>query len=219
MGHIPHLVLAPGWTGIRITVDERQRRHIGSVLRRTDGDPVTYTDGAGTTGSGTWTGMAVERGEEHAVAPPSPRLTIAVSPPDSKDRVRWLVEKATELGVSRIRWLRTAFTQGRVPRHDRCVSWMIGAVEQSRGAWLTDIDDAWCGIDDLEDPWVAAQSGGAAPHIDRDLTVAIGPEGGWAPGELPEGIGLVHLGDRILRTETAAVAVAVVAALDRPGPA
>ncbi len=96
---------------------------------------------------------------------------------------------------------------------------MIGAVEQSRGAWLTDIDDAWCGIDDLEGPWVAAKSGGAALQIDRDLTVAIGPEGGWAPGELPEGVGLVHLGDRILRTETAGIAVAVVAALDRPGQA
>lgn len=213
MGHIPHLVLAPGWSGGRITVDDGQRRHIASVLRRVAGDPVTYTDGAGVTGSGTWTGAGVERGDEQLVPQPSPRITLAVSPPDSKDRVRWLVEKSTELGISRIRWLRSAYTQGRVPRHDKCVSWMIGAIEQSRGAWLTDIDEGWSTLHDLDGPWVAAQSGGTTPRLDRDMTVAIGPEGGWAPGELPEGVGRIHLGDRILRTETAAVAVAVAAAL------
>lgn len=214
MGHVPHLVLAPGWSGAQIPADDRQRHHLGSVLRRVAGDPVTYTDGAGVAGSGTWTGSAVQRGDERAVPRPSPRITLAVAPPDSKDRVRWLVEKSTELGIARLRWLRSAHTQGRVPRHDRCVAWMIGAVEQSRGAWLTEIDDSWSSFDDLDEPWVAAQSGGTAPRFERDTTVAVGPEGGWAPGELPDGIGRIHLGDRILRTETAAVAVAVAAALD-----
>lgn len=146
---------------------------------------------------------------------PSPKLTVAVSPPDSKDRVRWLIEKATELGIWRIRWLRAAHTQGRIPRHDRCVAWMIGAVEQSRAAWYTQVDDAWSRLDEIEGPLAAAQSGGVAPSFDSDLTVAVGPEGGWAPGELPDSVVRFGLGDRILRTETAVVALGAIAAARR----
>lgn len=217
MAHIPHLVVGSGWHDATIAVDDQQRRHIDTVLRRTAGDPVTYTDGRGSIGSGTWTGERIERGEENSVPAPSPKLTVAVSPPDAKDRVRWLVEKSTELGIWRIRWLQTAHTQGRIPRHDRCMAWMIGAVEQSRGAWCTEIDEAWSRIEDLEGPVAAAQSGGVVPTFDSDLTVAVGPEGGWAPGELPDSITRFGLGDRILRTETAVVALGAVAATFR-GP-
>ena len=215
MGHIPHLVVDPGWDGPTIAVTDQQRRHLDSVLRRSAGDPVTYTDGRGSMGSGTWTGEGIERGAERSVQAPSPKLTVAVSPPDSKDRVRWLVEKATELGIWRIRWLRAAHTQGRIPRHDRCIAWMIGAVEQSRAAWYTQIDDAWSRLDDLERPLAAAQSGGVFPSFASDLTVAVGPEGGWAPGELPDSVVRFGLGDRILRTETAVAALGAIAAAHR----
>jgi len=215
MGHIPHLVVAPGWDGPTIAVDDQQLRHLDSVLRRSPGDPVTYTDGRGSMGSGSWTGRGIERGAENFVPAPSPKLTVAVSPPDAKDRVRWLVEKATEVGIWRIRWLRVAHTQGRIPRHDRCMAWMIGAVEQSRGAWCTQIDDAWLRLDDLEGPLAAAQSGGVVPSFDSDLTVAVGPEGGWAPGELADSVVRFGLGNRILRTETAVVAFGAVAAATR----
>jgi RsmE family RNA methyltransferase len=40
------------------------------------------------------------------------------------------------------------------------------------------------------------------------MVVAIGPEGGFADDEIPPGVLRVGLGERVLRVETAAIAVA-----------
>ena len=128
------------------------------------------------------------------------------------------MEKATELGVWRLRWLRTAHGQGRIPKRDRSFAWMIGALEQSRGAWLTRIDHDWSTLDDLPPGWSAAESGGDEPVFGSDATVAVGPEGGGAPPALPASAARADLGSRILRTETAVLALAALAGVPR-GPA
>ncbi len=51
---------------------------------------------------------------------------------------------------------------------------------------------------------VAAEPGGR-PVGPADAVVAIGPEGGWSPGELAAAADRVSLGDTVLRVETAAV--------------
>ena len=71
---------------------------------------------------------------------------------------------------------------------------------------------------------VAAATLGGPPLSLRWPTVLIGPEGGWAPAELPSGLPVVGLGPHVLRTETAAIVAGalLVAARDRPdapGPA
>ena len=53
-----------------------------------------------------------------------------------------------------------------------------------------------------------AEPGGRAVDAD-DTTIAVGPEGGWSPGELDAAGETVALGDTVLRVETAAVAAAV----------
>jgi 16S rRNA U1498 N3-methylase RsmE len=59
----------------------------------------------------------------------------------------------------------------------------------------------------LDGPVAVCEQGGSKepPHA---RTVVIGPEGGWAPGEVPEEAMLFDLGDTILRVETAAVVAA-----------
>jgi 16S rRNA (uracil1498-N3)-methyltransferase len=52
---------------------------------------------------------------------------------------------------------------------------------------------------------VALAEPGGAPLSLATPIVLVGPEGGWSPQELAEGLGTVHLGDTILRVETAAV--------------
>ena len=170
---------------------------------------MTYTDGHGTSGQGTLVEEGIERGAEQTEAAPSDLLTLAVAPPDSKDRVRWLVEKCTELGVDRIRWLTSEHGQGRIPRLDRALAWMIAAVEQSRRAWTTDVDADWSALSDLGS-FVAADRGGAPFRPSGTTTVAVGPEGGWSPRELDLIDERISLGPGVLRTETAAVAVASV---------
>lgn len=209
MAHVPHLLVPGPWDGEQIEPDQSQHRHLVEVLRRSDGAEVSYTDGEGRRGIGIWTDGTIRRGSEHVDEARLATLTLAVAPPDSKERVRWLVEKATELGVSRVRWLKTTYGQGRLPQPDRARSWMVAAVQQSRRSFVTEIDDSWTTLEELGDVSVAEQ-GGAQLQPMRRSTVAIGPEGGWAPGEINGYLPRVSLGEGVLRTETAAIAVAAV---------
>ncbi len=209
MGHVPHLLVPGPWIGEWLEPEQAQHRHVVEVLRRPDGAEVSYTDGAGRSGIGTWTERGIRRGAERLDDLLPDSLTLAIAPPDSKDRIRWLVEKATELGVVRLRWLRTIHGQGRLPPPARASSWMVAALQQSRRCWMTTIDESWSTLAQLGE-FVVADRGGIPFRPTGTLTVAIGPEGGWAPGEIEETVTRVSLGEGVLRTETAAIAAAAV---------
>ncbi len=206
MAHVPHLYLPAPWDGAVVALTPDARHHLGRVLRRGEGAPVTYTDGAGVVGEGTLSGVGVVRGDERTVPAPPP-LVMAVAPPHSTDRARFVVEKLAELGVSRLVWLTTEHTQGRAPA--KALAWAVGALEQSRGAHLLGITGP-VGWDGLGGDVVVADPAGAPtpPPAGAPLTVVIGPEGGFAPGEIPAGARNWSLGDRILRTDTAAIVAA-----------
>lgn len=209
MGHVPHVFLPPPWPAAEVLLDRVRRRHLGEVLRLAPGAPVAYTDGRGTVGAGRFTGEGVERGGEHPVAPPRLRLTLAVAPPAARERARFLVEKLAELGVRRLVWLSTRHGEGRPPPPDKAAAWAEAALEQSRGAWLMEVAGERVGFDGLEPPVVVAdRGGGPLPEDLASLTVAVGPEGGWHPLEVPAGLPRVGLGDRVLRVETSALAAA-----------
>lgn len=208
MRHVPHVYVPGPWETEELGLDEDHRHHLARVLRLTDGAAVTYTDGAGRTGRGSLAGASIIRGDE-SVADPARQVTMAVAPPDAKDRARFLVEKLAELGVARLRWLATVHGQGHPPRLDRARAWALAALEQSRGSWLMEIDDAVAGFAELPRPlMVAAPGGEPAPAGAGDVTIAIGPEGGWAPDEIPPDALLMDLGPTILRVETAAIVAA-----------
>lgn len=193
-------------------LDDQARHHLGHVLRYRIGNPVTYTDGGGRFGEGTYEGDVIARGAEQRMAR-QPSVTVAVAPPHRTSRIRFLVEKAAEIGVDRLVWLETAHGQGRPPRADKAASWARAALEQSRGAWLTDIGEQ-VAIEDIQtlgSPVFADVSGGKISELGdfQDPVLCIGPEGGFAPGEIPEDAICVSLGNTILRVETAAVVGAV----------
>lgn len=208
MGHVPHCFVPGPWDGERLTPAEAAARHLERVLRLAPGSDLTYTDGAGTVGAGKWRPPHIDRGVEQRL-PDEPRVTIAVAPPKSTERQRFLVEKLAELGVARLVWLAARYGDGRPPRPEKARAWAVGALEQSRGAWLLDIGgpvdvaDLPVGavLADRDGPSVGA---GAVPD-----TIAIGPAGGWHPDELAIASRTISLGERILRTETAAIAAAV----------
>lgn len=204
MAHVPHLYLPGPWSTDAIVLPSEQIHHLRGVLRVRDGEPCTYTDGEGRVGEGLLADDRIVRGVERDVAAP-PAVTLAVAPPANKDRQRVLVEKAAELGARRVVWLATSYGQGRPPRADKATQWAVGALEQSRGAHLTDVDDRMTRIDELGGPLVAADQGGSGTVPSAPVTLLVGPEGGWAPDEIPAGTPLVDLGDRVLRTETAAI--------------
>jgi len=137
------------------------------------------------------------------------------------ERVSWLVEKATEVGVSGIRFLNTA----RAPRDlgagtlDRLRRVAASAVEQCHRSLLPEISGphAWSEIAALTraaeaDRWfLDTEPGGGGwgrPAGERGALL-IGPEGGFSPEEraglLAAAWRPVGLGDRVLRAETAAL--------------
>ncbi|MGA9598526.1 MAG: 16S rRNA (uracil(1498)-N(3))-methyltransferase [Acidimicrobiia bacterium] len=206
--HQPHLLVPPPGPDGAIEVDVETRRHLEKVLRYPDGGSVTYTDGAGLLGNGAWEGASLVRGDERTLSRSGP-VTVAVAPPHSSSRVRFLVEKLGELGIGRLLWLRTEHGQGKPPRPEKAGAWARAALEQSGGVWLMAIAGPVT-IGELSG-WgtpVFAERGGRQPyHLDdvADPVLCIGPEGGWAPAEIPEGAPRVHLGDPVLRVETAAI--------------
>lgn len=206
MAHVPHLLLEAPWDSQLIEVSEAQAAHLERVLRLREGDPVTYTDGLGTLGDGRYQPGLVVRGGESTLERPTD-LVVVVAPPSSRDRARFMIEKLSELGVAEVRFLETRHGQGGPPRVDRLRAWAVAGLEQSTGVWLMRTSTELVTLSGLDGPVAVCEQGGSKepPHA---RTVVIGPEGGWAPGEVPEEAILFDLGVTILRVETAAVVAA-----------
>ena len=169
---------------------------------------MSYTDGQGRLGEGRWSKQRVVRGVESVVPRPS-NLVMAVAPPASKDRARFLVEKLGELGIARLAWLSTSNAAGRIPSIQKQRAWASSALEQSRGAWLLETTDALTDWADLEGPLVVCVPSGIEEFGGvRAGTVAVGPEGGFDEDEIPDSATRVSLGGTILRVETAAIVAA-----------
>ncbi|MGH8914793.1 MAG: 16S rRNA (uracil(1498)-N(3))-methyltransferase [Acidimicrobiia bacterium] len=194
------------WAADLIPVSKTQSTHLDRVLRLEDGHDVTYTDGVGGFGEGRYERGQVLRGREWKVEAPSD-LVVVSAPPDNRDRARFLVEKLSELGVAHLRFLQTRYGQGRPPREDRLRSWAASGLEQSRGAWLMRTSGEPITFADIVVPFSVCDQGGIRA-IPPARTVVIGPEGGWAEGEVPEDAMRVDLGATVLRVETAAMVAA-----------
>lgn len=204
--------------------------HLVRVLRLRDGQDVTVADGAGA-----WRlcRLRLAPGRDPALepsgpivveAPPEPRLVIAMALPKG-ERGDWAVQKLTEIGVdvivpllasrSVVRRVGQRADRGR----DRLERVCRAAAMQSRRARLplvAEPADPAAVVADAGGGACAAEPGGRALRLDRP-TVLVGPEGGWAPGELPDDLPRVGLGPTTLRTETAAVVAAGALALMRAG--
>jgi 16S rRNA (uracil1498-N3)-methyltransferase len=208
--HVPHVYVPAPWGDLQIQLGEQATNHLEKVLRRTDVSAISYTDGAGLVGSGIYASGWIERGEEHHLPAPDRAVTVAVAPPKSTNRLRFVVEKLAELGTTRLIWLETAHTEGRPPRPEKSLAWAEAALQQSKGAWLMHTGRVMT-INDVGQfgtVVVADQDGIGAGELESigDVVLCIGPEGGFAPAEIPTDAARLKLSERVLRIETAAVA-------------
>lgn len=155
----------------------------------------------------------------------SVELVLATAVPKG-DRFGWLVEKATELGVRTLVPLVTERSivnpgEGKLEKMRRTI---VEASKQCRRSRLMELTEPMEWPEFLaHEPaggpvWVAHPAGVAfdAAHVPATgrIVAAVGPEGGFTEGEVELavgcGAGLVSLGPRVLRIETAALALAAV---------
>jgi 16S rRNA (uracil1498-N3)-methyltransferase len=210
MHHVPHVYVPRPWPDGTVPLDAAASHHLERVLRLRPGAELSYTDGAGVLGRGSFSTLGIERGEEHFLEPPRHRLTIAAAPPRRTDRQRYLVEKLAEIGVDRLVWLRTRYGEGRPPRPEKERAWAAAALQQSRGVRMVEFGGI-VSLADLTGPVWVAEVGGTAGLPVSDVTICIGPEAGFGPDEVPAGTPRMGLGRRVLRVETASLVAAALA--------
>jgi 16S rRNA (uracil1498-N3)-methyltransferase len=226
--HVDTLLAAPG----EITLPPGAARHV-QVLRLQPGDALTLFDGSGPEWQAEVTAMGRSEVRVNLIAAVQPQrelaraVTLAVVMP-ANDRMDFLVEKATELGAAALQPLVAERSVLRLAgeRADKKRShWQgvaIAAAEQSGRtvplrvepvmqlpAWLAALPDA------ADDEWRGLLSPRAAqplaPFPQQRALFLSGPEGGLSDAEedaaRARGFAAISLGPRILRADTAPLAV------------
>jgi 16S rRNA (uracil1498-N3)-methyltransferase len=182
----------------------------------------------------------IQSGRQRAKPLVAPKITLALAI-FKFDRMEWAIEKCTEIGVDRIipviaRRSDAHLAVAAMKRHERWQRIVRQAAEQSRRTAPPEIV-APIKLKDLAASLptgtltriVLAESlAGSAEnsrlgevlqtplqHDSAEVVLAIGPEGGWADGELvwfyEEGWVAASLGNTILRAETAAIVATALA--------
>ncbi len=217
----------------RVPLSRDQAHYLFNVMRLSAGDQVIVFNGT----DGEWLADVAEAGKKGGVLACATQTRPQTTPPDlwllcapiRKERMAFVVEKAVELGVSKIVPVQTEYTQGanRV-RQDKLQATAIEAAEQCEAlsvpqvlevqklksalaSWPTDRKILHC-----DESLSLKQGHSALTQFSRPAgpwAILIGPEGGFSTTEtdhlrtaLPDTIVPIGLGPRILRAETAAIA-------------
>lgn len=209
-----------------VPLSQDQAHYLFGVMRLGLGDTISIFNGH----AGEWQAEVVDAAKRRGILLCKAQTKPQQNPPDlwllfapiKKARTDFIVEKAAEMGASRICPVQTRFTNADRIRQDRLQAHAIEAAEQCGGTFVPEVDalqkleavlDAWpadrqlvfCDEEQVGTPSVttALSKGPAA--------ILIGPEGGFSPTErnklraFPAATS-ISLGPRILRADTAAVA-------------
>lgn len=204
----------------RVVVTGDEHRHL-KVSRTVVGEAIEAFDGQGRVWSGKiesvekkTTTILIE--DERTVPPPAAEI-ILVQALIKTSPFEWLLEKAVEVGVTRIVPFRAE--RSNVSERDRGDRWrriIVEAAKQTKQYRLPRLDpvdslDRALGLDVESRVLFSEQGGGSLESAVSGAPVlyAIGPEGGWTAEEIAlargRGVREVHLGSNILRSETAAI--------------
>jgi 16S rRNA (uracil1498-N3)-methyltransferase len=208
-------------------LEPEESRHIVKVLRKGYGDVLWITNGKGLLVKteildANPKKCSVRVLEASTKKGPSLDLHLAVAPTKRIERYQWMLEKATEIGVSRIIPVICERSERKVIPTDKFIRVIQEASKQSLQTWFPELEEAtpfskFIEAEIPEQRFIAhcepeekynlsdiAKSGLSA-------VVLIGPEGDFTPREIEMakeiGFKPLSLGTNRLRTETAAIAV------------
>lgn len=223
------LVLIPPGAAVvggTIPLDDDEQHHL-KVRRVAAGAGVEFTDGTGARGTGRLSahgrGLVLQIESLEQAPVPAP-LVLGVGAGD-RDRFGWLVEKATELGVTEIVPLETERTRGvatglRPEQLDKLRRRGREVLKQCGGAWAPMLREplpleTFVRREGLGVRWLLDAGGHPPPAIDPALPAValVGPEGGLTDAErataAKHGFTPISAGPHTLRFETAALSAAV----------
>lgn len=159
---------------------------------------------------------------------------LAIAPTKMMDRMEWMVEKATEVGVDEISFLNCAFSERRVVKNPRIEKIIVSAMKQSHKAWKPVLNEMSTFAHFIEQPRSGmkyiAHCYDEIPRVnlfdelrktpdEMEMTVLIGPEGDFSIDEVRQavdhGYQSVSLGTSRLRTETAGLAAVMMMQLSK----
>lgn len=233
---IPRLYLERDLSGDKLTLDEREAHYLGHVLRLERGDELVAFDGRGTerrasVGSLQRRGAELELGANVDALPASRlELTLIQALPKS-DAMDLIVQKATELGASAIVPVHTEFSVVKLDaeRAERRVEHWRRIAQSACEQCGRHVPPTIAAPLELAACLDALAAGDARLVLDPDSTArlaaiaasprrvaaAVGPEGGFGASDWRRldaaRFERVGLGPRVLRAETAALAVCALA--------
>lgn len=209
-----------------VAVSADQAHYLFGVMRLSVGDTITVFNGV----DGAWSAEIIDAAKRRGVLVCQTQTGPQQMPPDlwllfapiKKARTDFIVEKATELGASRICPVQTRFTNSERIRQDRLQAHAVEAAEQCGGTFVPEI----CALQRLDalladwpdgrqlvfcDETLVGTASSLAEVRSGPAAILIGPEGGFSPEERTRLGGApfatsISLGPRILRADTAAVA-------------
>lgn len=221
---LPRLFLrSPLSDGARITLDSMQANYLANVLRLGEGAELLVFDGE----SGEWLARIAETAKKRMVLSIDRRTREAEAIPDlwlafapvKRAQTDWLVEKATEIGASRLIPVMTRRTIAERVRTDRLLNIAIEAAEQCGRTRIPEISEpvqlkTLLTERNRERHFYVADEQGGEPVVrafrEGPALLLVGPEGGFEDEERAlldkAGAMAISLGPRILRAETAALA-------------
>lgn len=212
-----------------VFLSEEESRHI-KVLRKQIGDTIWVTDGKGNLYQTQLKILAkkceLEIVEIEKKIPATKSIHLIVAPTKNLDRMEWMVEKCCEIGIQKISFINCQRSERKFLKINRLEKKALSALKQSKQYFLTSIealdsyksvlntvpDHAIKFIAHCED---STEKLAFKNHSNEgEYVILIGPEGDFTHEEVHQakekGFSELHLGESILRTETAAmVAVAL----------
>jgi 16S rRNA (uracil1498-N3)-methyltransferase len=209
-----------------IELPEDESKHCVRVLRKKVGDEIVLIDGKGNKAYCIITDDNQKKCKLDIVEKvhfPSRKIGfhIAIAPTKNFDRMDWMLEKCTEIGVSEITFIETENSERNKINKERCEKILIQSIKQSKQYWLPTLNNivpfkqfilnnkstnfncllAWCNEHNI--------SIKSAIDTQKSTLLLIGPEGDFTDSEaklaIDNNFKTISLGQSILRTETAAV--------------
>ncbi len=227
-------VTKSGFEGDLVRLSAEQAHQVCHVLRLKAGDGIVVLDNAGNeyevelTASGKREAVGRIVARRQATGEPTVQITLFQGLL-ARDKFEWVLQKGTEVGVSRFVPVQTERTLLRArqidpKKLDRWQRIVTEAAEQSHRGRVPQIEpaiafaQALSRLGEFDRALIAATSGQAKTLSEAlaasgrplaSVAVLIGPEGGFSDEETAQahesGVIPVSLGPRILRTETAAI--------------